>query len=302
MKHLIFTTVFCFFSIVGNAQLDFAKGFGGQIGFSVNMGTHFNRMGIMLKLYYHYEYVQANVQLAAYYNARSFPIGVPSWEGQLKVGVVAAFGQKDSIYYNPFVNEISNQTSRPFSIGYSYNFYLDDIKTSQLTGTIGFGIYNFNLLMENDFMAFLQEDKFRSGAIAVYYRLQNTQISLCHIAWTADPYAKGTVTLKTPDYPAKYGYRKMQHVEYSSHSAGVLAFKVEQSMGFGQYIGASIGIDADQIRNAFQNKLIHDSFLLKDPHVPMIDREGNTYLFKEGQKIRVPQFYFQVQGNTGSLY
>jgi hypothetical protein len=284
------------------AQLDFAKGFGGQIGFSFNLGSHFNRIGLIAKVYYHYEHVQANVQIAGYYNPRSFATGIPSWEGQLRVGVVAAFGVKDSIHYSPFINEISNQTSRPYSIGYSYNFYLDNIKTSQVSGTFGFGIHGFSLLMENDFLAFFQEDKHRTGAIGLYYRIKNTQIGIANIAWTADPYGPNTITLKSKQFPAKYGYRKTKNVLYEGNSAGVLSIGVEQYLGFGQYLGAAIGVDADQIRNAFQNLLIHDSFLLTDPHIPMVDTEGKQYLYEEGQKIRPAKFFFQIQGNNTALY
>jgi len=303
MKKYLFPLLFCLLSSPLFAQLDFAKGFGGQIGLSFNLGTHFNRIGVMAKFFYHYEYVQANVQICGFYNARSFPVGTPSWEGQLRIGVVGAFGIKDSVHYSPFINEISNQTSRPFSVGYSYNFYLDDQKTSQLSGTFGFGIYGFSLVMENDFLAFLNEDKYRSGAIGVYYRINNTQIGLNQISWTADPYEEGTSKVTdNKQFPAKYGYRSMKGVRYGAHSVGALALQVEHSIGYGQYLAAAIGIDADQIRNFMQNKLVHDSFMLKNPHVPMVDSEGNQFLYEEGQKIRTPKFFFQVMANNTALY
>lgn len=302
MKPFFLSALFFLLTYSASAQLDFAKGFGGQIGFSFNLGSHFNRVGLIAKLYYHYEYVQANVQFAGYYNPRSFATGIPSWEGQLRVGVVAAFGAKDSIHYSPFINEISNQTSRPYSIGYSYNFYLDNIETSQVSGTFGFGIYGFSLLMENDFLAFKNEDKYRSGAVGLYYRIKNTQIVINNIAWTADPYGLGSITMQSKNFPAKYGYRKTKNALYEGNSAGVLSIGVEQYLGFGQYLGAAIGVDAEQIRNAFQNVFIHDSFLLKNPHVPMIDTEGKQYLYEEGQKVRAAKFFFQIQGNNTALY
>ncbi|BDS11622.1 polymorphic toxin type 23 domain-containing protein [Aureispira anguillae] len=302
MKQFFLLLTICFTSTITTAQLNFAEGFGGQIGLSFNLGSHFNRIGLIAKLFYHYEHIQTNVQFSAYYNARTFPMGIPSWEGQLRLGLVATFGIKDSSYYSPFINEVSNQTSRPYSIGYSYNFYLDNVKTSQLTGTFGFGIYGFSLLMENDFLAFLQEDKHRTGAMGLYYRIKNTQIGLVNIAWTADPYGPKSKTMKSKQFPAKYGYRLMDGVLYQANSAGVLAVQVEQSLGYGQYLGASIGIDADQIRNTFQNKLIHDSFLLTDPHIPMIDLNGEQYLYQEGQEIRPARFFFQIIGNNTALY
>lgn len=302
MKQFPFLVFFFLLTFAAKAQLDFAKGFGGQIGFSFNLGSHFNRIGLIAKVYYHYEYVQANVQIAGYYNPRSFATGIPSWEGQLRVGLVAAFGAKDSVHYSPFVNELSNQTSRPYSIGYSYNFYLDNIATSQISGSFGFGIHGFSLLMENDFLAFREGDKYRTGAIGLYYRMKNTQIVITNIAWTADPYGRNSITMKSKKFPAKYGYRKTKNALYEASSAGVLAVGIEQYLGFGQYLGAAIGIDSDQIRNAFQNRLIHDSFLLKNPHVPMVDRTGKQYLYEEGQEIRPAKFFFQIQGNNTALY
>lgn len=301
MKKLLLICCCCLY-YSSKAQLDFAQGFGGQIGFSVNFGSHFNRIGLVAKLFYHYEHIQANVQFCGFYNARSFPTGLPSWEGQMRIGIVGTFGAKNAAHYSPFLNEVSNQTSRPFSIGYSYNFYLDNIETSQLTGTVGLGIYGFSLAFENDFLAFLREDKYRSGALGLYYRIGNTQLGLTNIAWTADPYAKNTITNRSDRFPAKYGYRVMDKVTYSNHSAGILALQIEHSVGFGQYIGASIGIDAEQIRNMVQNKWIHDSFLLTDPHVPMIDSEGKQYWYLEGQKIRTPKFYMQFLGNNTLFY
>ena len=303
MRGWIFCCCLSLLPVMLCGQLQFAEGFGGQIGFSFNVGSHFNRIGLMAKVYYHYEHIQANVQLCGFYNARSFPVGIPSWEGQLKIGVVGTWGAKNANLNNPFINELSNQTNRPFSIGYSYNFYLDNIETSQLTGSFGLGIYGFSLMFENDFLAFFQEDKYRSGAFAFLYRTQHVQIGLCNLAWTADPYGPKTIQMKNPkQFPSKYGYRAMHLEKYSNHSAGVLALQVEAAIGYGQYIGAAIGIDAEQIRNTIQNKWIHDSFILKNPHIPMIDEKGEQYLYKKGQKIRRPKFYLQFLGNSTTLY
>ena len=295
--------VFTFLSSPAAAQLQFSEGFGAQVGLSFNLGTHFNRLGFMAKVCYHYEYIQANFQICGYHNFRAFPIGTPSWEGQMKLGVVAAFGQKDVVHYSPFLRETGNQTSRPYSIGYSFNYYFDTQHTSQFTGSVGFGIHGFSFLMENDYFAFMSKDRFRSGAFGLYYRYQNTQFAICNIGWTPDPYEQGTETIRdNKDVPAKHGFRLMENVRYREHSAGILSLQVEHYMGYGQFLGAAIGIDAEQIRNALQNRFVHDSFLLKDPHIPMIDSEGNQFLYRKDQKIRPANLYFQFLLNTGSLY
>jgi hypothetical protein len=301
-----FFLVVCIVFGIGNsvqAQLEFAPRFGGQLGVSFNIGSHFNRFGLIAKLYYQYEHIQANVQLAGYYNVQSFATKKPSWEGQMKLGLLWAFGPKLRTGVNPFLHEIGNQTGRAYSIGYSYNWYWDNIATSQATATFGFSIYDVRLTLENDFIAFQNEDKYRTGVMSLCYRYQNTQIAIKHAAWTGDPYAEGTSSvMDDSDFPSKYGYRAMADAPYSQYSAGIVAIGVEQYVGFGQYLGASIGIDAEEIRNFMQNEVIHESTLLKNPHIPMVTKDGKQYLHKEGQEIKNPQVYLQFIANGGNFF
>lgn len=285
------------------AQLELAPRFGAQLGLSFNIGSHFNRFGLIAKLYYEYEHVQINAQLAGYYNLQSFATKLPSWEGQLKLGGLWAFGPKLPAGVNPFLHEIGNQTGRAYSIGYSYNWYWDNIKTSQTTATFGFSIYDVRVAIENDFIAFRDGDKFRTGVMSLTYRYENTQIGLKHAAWTGDPYAEGTSYVRDDTkFPSKYGYRAMADAPYSGYSAGVIAVGVEQYVGYGQYLGASIGIDAEQIRNFMQNEVIHESSLLKNPHIPMVTKDGEQYLYQEGQEIKDPQLYLQFIANGGNFF
>ncbi len=301
-KWFLVWSIFIIISHTATAQIEVVQGLGGQVGISFNIGSHFNRLGLMAKLYYHKEYVQANVQVAGYYNFNTFAISKPSWEGQLRLGLVAAFGEKYTTP-NPFIHEVGHQTGRAFSVGYSYNFYWDNVQTSQRTATLGLGAYGARMIVENDFMVFKNEDKFRTGVMVLSYRYQNTQFSTIHAAWTGDPYAEGTSrVMDDANFPSKYGYREMANAPYSEFGSGVLAVGVEQYVGYGQYLGASIGVDAAEIRNFMQNKVIHESHILKNPHIPMVDTEGNQYLYKEGQTIREPLFFLQFMANTGNFY
>jgi hypothetical protein len=70
-----------------------------------------------------------------------------------------------------------------------------------------------------------------------------------------------------------------------------------------------IGIDDEHIRHLLQNKWIHDmSWLPKrwehfnNPHIPMLQKNGEAYLFKPQQQIRPAQFYFQLGCNEIELY
>ena len=180
------------------------------------------------------------------------------------------------------------------------------IRDSQCTGVFALQIRQFHLLMENDFLAFLNQDKYRTGALALYFQQGAWQIGLQQVSWTADPYARGTSTItKDSIYQdhAKYGYRAMSDVRYSNRSAGILRLQaVYHSPWANQEIGASLGIDAEQVRHGLQNKTIHDSFLLKNPHIPMIDTQGKAYLYRGEQQIRAPRFYGNVLWNPLTFY
>lgn len=295
---------FCLLLVIRPAysQFEFTPNFGAQLGISFSLGTHQNRIGLMTKFYYQYEYIQVNLQLSGFYNLRAMGNHEKGFEGQVKLGVVGAWGQKDSIA-NPFLNEVSNQTGRKYAIGYSYNYYFDNMGTSQFTATIGFEAWNARLIFENDYFSFMDEDKFRTGSMGLFYRLHNTLFGFSHIAWTGNPYPKNSTKVgDNKEFPAKYGYMDMADAPYGNFSVGALALSVEHKIPYEQYVGASIGIDADQIRNALQNKAIHENKLLQNAHIPMIDSEGQQYLYREDQTIRPAEFYLQFLGNNGLFY
>ena len=279
------------------------NGFGAQIGLSFNLGTHFNRIGVQGQLYYFFEHVQFNLSVQAFHNFRAFPMGRPSWELQAKAGLLLSAGAKHPFYYQYFVSETGNQTSRPIYLGYSYNFYFDSQQTTQQTGTAIIGLYNVALVVENDFLAFQNQDKYRTGALSIQYHNGRNLIELAATMWTCDPYAEGTLTVSTDSlFPAKYGYRNTANTAYNNLSVGALALKYQRYLDVGQGIGFAAGIDAEQIRNFIQNRMIHDSALLKDPHIPMLDRTGASFLYRPGQQLRAPLFYLQFMANSNGFY
>ncbi|MGH1336929.1 MAG: polymorphic toxin type 23 domain-containing protein [Aureispira sp.] len=289
------------------SQVDwFPKGWGTQVGVSIGLGTHHSRIGLLARAFAHWEHIQVNLELAGFYQAQALGTQTQGFEGQFRAGVLGTWGHKNTFWENPFLRVTGNQTNRPYAVGYSFNGYWDNQKTSQCTGTFALQIRQFHLLMENDFLAFLNQDKYRTGALGLYFQQGSWQLALQQVSWTADPYAHGTRTITNDSIyknQAKYGYRAMSGVRYSNRSAGVLRLKaVYHSPWADQEIGASLGIDAEQVRHGLQNKTIHDSFLLKNPHIPMIDSQGNAYLYQTGQKIRAPRFYGHALLNPLSLY
>lgn len=314
MKYYFYFFLFGLISTASQAQQwmsqtpwDFGKGFGGQAGISVCFGTHQSRVGLLARFFYAHEHFQINLQAGGWYYGETLGSEKATWEGSLKLGVVGSWGKKDSLR-QPFMNEVSNQTQRRFAAGYSYNWYFNQIGTSQLSGTFGMQFTDFKFVFENDFLAFTSQDKYRSGAMGIYYRYQNLQFGLYHAAWTGDPY-KGSIWHKKSEerpFPSRYGYIDMSTAPYGDRSAGIIAAQVAYilPMSGGQVIDLHVGIDAEQIRNTFQNKLIHDSPILPlnwgkngNPHIPMVASDGQPYLYLPGQKIRKPRFLMQCGWN-----
>lgn len=307
LKALFFVLFVLMCAPKAESQVDwFPRGWGTQVGISVGLGTHNSRIGVLARAFAHWEYVQVNVELAGFFQAQALGTQQPGFEGQFRAGVMGAWGQKNTFWDNPFLRATGNQTNRPYAVGYSFNCYWDNQKTSQCTGIFALQIRQFHLLMENDFLAFLNQDKYRTGALALYFQQGPWQIGLQQLSWTADPYARGTSTITKDSiyqHHAKYGYRAMSGVRYSNRSTGILRLQaVYHSPWANQEIGASLGIDAEEVRHGLQNKTIHDSFLLKNPHIPMIDTQGKAYLYRVGQQVRAPRFYGNVLWNPLTFY
>ena len=62
-----------------------------------------------------------------------------------------------------------------------------------------------------------------------------------------------------------------------------------------------IGVDAEQIRHAVQNRYMHDELFLpkkwrdkNNHHFPMIDTKVQQYLYKPEQKVRKTKIYFNT--------
>ena len=77
----------------------------------------------------------------------------------------------------------------------------------------------------------------------------------------------------------------------------------------GKSLQGNMGIDAEQVRNFFQNKLVHELFFSPKKgrwrggaDLPMIDSEGKMYLYKKDQKIRPGRFYYNLFANPGLFY
>lgn len=275
---------------------------GARLGLSVQLGSHRTRVGVLAQGYLAWEHVQLNIHGGGLYHACALGSETAGLEGQLRLGIVGAFGAREERYRTPFFSSIGQNLGRPVSVGYGINFYWDNVHTSQMTGSLGASGGPMALVMENDFLVFRDKDRYRTGGITLLYQYDDWQIALQHLAWTADPYGPGTKTeLNDAQYPqAQYGFRVLDNQRYHDKSVGLVALRALYHSPWNTTLGGALGIDAEQIRHTIQNRIIHNT--IRNPHIPMIDTQGGSYLFGGTEVVRPPRFYGELLVNPIGLY
>lgn len=262
-------------------------------------------MGIVLQGYFVYDFVQVNAEARVYHNLKNLGPKLEYNELVTSLGGVLAFGNKQD-YFNPFLSSVSNQTQRPFGIGYSMNTYVNKIRTKQATGTIALQFGPVSLIGENDLFARPLLDRFRTGAFLIQYQHKDIfQAAINCTMWTGK---MGNECRNDKEFP-HVGYIDTVGGLYTNYSHGLLSAQFKWNAGYGQNAQLNLGVDAEQVRNAIQNRLIHDMIIFPrkwftpiNCHIPMLDENGNQYLYRKNQKIRRPNFYWNAFSNAGLFY
>lgn len=279
---------------------------GVNVGLNIALGTHFQRAGVVLNAAYVNDHFQANAETRFYFNLRSLGPRKKHGEITTSLGVLYGYG-KQNTWYNPFYNSVSNQTGYKYAIAYSYNAYWNKIKTSQRTGIVALQFDKIAVISENDLLAPPSLDKFRTAAFLIQFQHDSLfQAAINCSMWT------GKMGFQKPDEDShfRFGcYMDTVGSIYPNYSHGLLSGQFKYYLGYGQNAQANIGVDAEQVRNAVQNKIIHDMRFLpkswiknRNCHIPMLDDKGNQYLYREDQKRRPAKFYFNLGGNEGIFY
>lgn len=281
--------------------------YGGQVGVIVKFGNPVNRLGISLNGFIYRDFIQANIEIRAYCNISNYgpPLSYP--ELVHKIGLVGAVGTPDTLNF-PIYSSVSNFTKRPYSIGYSYNYYHDPIGTKQHTGTASIQLGQLYYVMENDGFAGPAADKFRTGTAALFYWTEDIMLGINLLLWTGDPFTNFIDTrTETPDYPGRYGYRAMNNSTYGNYSHGILSLQGYYKMPHYQIGRLQLGADWERFRHLFQNVLIHDTWYfpkgwITTPHIPMKDINGDDYLFKPYQRLKPADFVGDFSLNSSWFY
>ncbi len=269
------------------------------------LGNRFQRIGLTFQTYYCYDFAQVNAEVRVYHNFKNLGPAKRYNELVTSAGLVMGYGTKQQDH-NRFVSVVSNQTNYANSIGYAYNVYFNKIKTTQQTGIIAFQFNELSIISEDDIFARPTLDRFRTGALLVQYQYKDQyQFAVNCTMWTGQ---MGNKVTDNKDFPFT-GYMDTTNGVYTRYSHGLLSGQFKMAVDRGQTLQANMGIDAEQVRNFVQNRLIHDMLFIprkwykpKNCHIPMLDVNGKQYLYRPNQKIKPAQPYWNVFTGTGSFY
>lgn len=275
-------------------------------GVSAAIGSHKLRFGLNVAATYQYKQFQSNTNLIYWYVYKQIGTGLKTPELQISQGITVGWGPsfQSQDYTRPYT--LANYTGFKYAFGYAYTVYIDKIRTSQQTGQLGISMGSFQLITENDLLAKPALDRFRTAAIQVRYQV--------------DPF--WTVGVNCILWTGKYGFRQFFQSPnkssgcyldtvggiYTKHSVGWLSLFTGYKAPYANQLQAELGMDAEQVRNIVQNKVMHDMVFLPkrwhnpNCHIPMVDTNGQSYVYLPGQKIRKAKGVWQLQINNPLFY
>jgi hypothetical protein len=299
--------IFCLwlFSLSAKAQIVYGTNWGANVGVVSAVGNRFQRLGVTFQCYYNYDFAQVNAEIRVYRNFKNLGPRLRYNELVTAAGLLIGYGATQT-EHNPFLSVVGNQTRYRSSVGYAHNVYFNKIKTTQRTGTIAFQFGDISIISENDIFARTTLDRFRTGAFMVQYQYKNLyQYAINCTMWTGQMGDKVTGDKEFP----RASYMDTTNGVYTRYSHGMLGGQFKMALNAGQNLQANAGIDAEQIRNFVQNRLIHDLVFIprkwhqpKSCDLPMLDTAGNQYLHKPGQKIKPAKLYWNVFTGAAAFY
>jgi len=302
---LIWNTI----TLLGQGADKFSFNF--RLGLIVEYGTHVNRLGVLASTATQYSATQFNAELRGYFNFKTLGPAQKGYETAWSIGVAQGFG-RGFVTDNPLIDSHYFDSGKRFTLGYTFTKYDDRIETSQGTGSVFFAHRDFFFNFENDLFGNTHgRDRFRTGGVSFHYYYDRWLFSIKNIIWTGETRCKEKVSYTDTDYPSRYGYQDVTKCKYGHLSHGIAAFNVRYMPEgwFGQNLNAALGLAHEWIRHFLQNKIIHDMYFVPDAinpsqnlHYPMLDENGDAYLFLKEQVLKKPRIYAQLSANGHWLY
>lgn len=278
----------------GKTQHLFRDDAGIRIGLSASFGTHINAIGLEVSGYYQYEFLQANNGYLLRWNFEQLGERNAYFETRISLGMNGMFGPRKN---EPdfFVGDYFFLDTRSYGLGYNYLWYLDRVKSSQRSGAMYARIQNFDIIMENDFLAGQGKDRFRTGLLHLQYRLNDMHFYSYIKLWTGDTEGINRKEDKPDLHPN--GYKDISQQTHGKTSHGIVGLGVRYILPFGNVAHLSLGYDHERIRHFFQNVLIHNKHFTPkawrkpNAHYPMLNTLGLPV--QKDDELRTSRFYLQ---------
>ena len=270
---------------------------GFQAGIVLDFGSHENEIGIEVNTYGLYKFTQLNAGTRFSFLLNSFGGRSNFLENRTNVGLLLLGGKRQTLTDNYFAGLIHNSRFNN-ALGYNYIWYFDNIGTSQRSGAFGLTIKNASIFFENDVFGGQAKDRFRTGHLQFSYRKDLVRYSIGTNIWTGE--TSGSDRMK-PNEHCPNGFKNLTKLPFGKTSHGVLYFGAQYQLPMNQTMHWRVGMDSEEIRHFFQNRLTHDliflpkSFPRTTPHYPRLDEDGNP-VFEKGSR-RKDCFYFQIRTN-----
>lgn len=274
--------------------------YGSTIGLVMDFGTHVKSFGIVAKAYYTDYFYQFNISSSLTFNTFSYGNRKKFIENRNALGLILLAGKKES-RADFVIDGLNHNTAYNYGVGFNYLWYFDNIGTTQVSGGWSAHIKNTSLYFENDVFGGQARDRFRTGYLVGSYKLENVKIQLGSFIWTGE--TRGSTWIKAPMLKMPNGYRSLEDLPYGKTSHGTAFVGLQMRLPYGQMAHLRYGIDSENVRNWFQNRLVHDLVLLpkkverNTPHYPRLDENGCPVF--DDADVRKTRFFMQFGLNDG---
>ena len=297
LKYRLFYLIFFISSHTFFTQSIWPIHLGGQISLLIQVGSHQRAIGVEFNGFAQYQFIQLNGASSFQFynlglgNRRNF------LENRTALGLVGFFGPKNqSIDWQ--LASWTKQSANDYAISYSSIWYFDTKKTSQRTGAFGLQIKKMSFYHENDAFAGIATDRYRTGDLLIQWSDSLVKIGLGLQIWTGE-----TTGVPKQFKPEKYSkpFKDISSLPFGKTSHGIVFSQFQYRTFYNQTLSAEMGIDSEEVRHIFQNRIFHDlPFLPKKyqnqtPHYPRLNNEGFPVFSKNESKI--DRFYFSLGSN-----
>lgn len=295
--------LFSFIYSVAHGQSFTSSHFGGSVGLLFNMGRHQRSIGISVKGYYTDYFYQVNLGSTFTFNGLNYGDRKNFIESRTYGGLALLAGPRNVARDFEF-DGLNHQTNYSYGIAYNYLIYWDNANTTQLSGGWGLHIKNVSLRFENDVFGGQAKDRFRTGHLVASYKTENFKFTTGLYIWTGE--TKGSTWVHQSMDKCPSGYRLLEDLPYGKTSHGIVYGGVLFNLPYGNNVHLRLGVDSENIRHAFQNRLTHDLLLFpkkmkrNTPHYPRLDENGCATFDKNDVRKDKLFMQFGLNDNWGN--